>query len=95
MDEFSPPEVEGPHTAAYTFSNDLFDDSNGEIVYYAIIIGIYGYHEESKADTWDTWPTIANTNGTLVYQATPIMWNPFKESKPAIVLNVTQQSQKC
>lgn len=89
VNEFSPPQVDGPHTATYTFSSDLFDDSNGEILYYAIILGVYGYHEESTASTWrgtsDSWPLISSINETLVYQATPKMWNPFQESKCVIV----------
>lgn len=84
---FNPPETAGPHIALYTFSNDLFDDSNGEILYYSIILGIYGYHEESTASTWkgtvDTWPLISNKNVTsdiTSFQATPKMWNPFQNS---------------
>lgn len=85
--EFEPPKVEGAHTAAYTFSDDLFDDSNGEIIYYAIILGMYGSHEESTASTWegtsDSWPLVGNTGATAEtgpYQATPKMWNPFQGS---------------
>lgn len=88
VDEIYPPEIDGPYTASYTFSNDLFDDSHGEILYYAIILGLYGYHEESTASTWrgtlDSWPTISSTNSTsnetLPFQVTPKMWNPFQES---------------
>lgn len=89
-DEFQPPDVEGASTAAYTFSKDLFDDSNGDIIYYAIIMGVYGFHEESTASTWrgteDSWPQVSSanaTNETQPFQATPKMWNPFEESKYA------------
>lgn len=83
--DFTPPEVEGPHTATYTFSAELFDDSNGEILYYAIILGKYGQHETPTANTWrgteDSWPLVPGiTNDSYTFQATPKMWNPFQQS---------------
>lgn len=87
-EELQSPNVEGAYTATYTFHENLFDDTNGDIIYYAIILGVYGFHEESKASTWrgteDSWPLVSSTNATddtMPYQATPNFWNPFQESK--------------
>lgn len=88
---FESPTVNSSSTAVFEFSNDLFDDSNGEILYYAIILGSAQSNEESTFGFWngtaESWPTIGDNSrrrlmflrsGVEAYQATPILWNPFK-----------------
>lgn len=84
------PVVNGSSTAVFEISNDLFDRSSGEILYYAIIIGLVDNHENSTFGHWDgvTWPSVGSSSrfsflrsSGLPYQATPNFWNPFTEGK--------------
>lgn len=83
--------MDGASTASYTFTDHLFNDTNGEIIYYAIILGIYGHHETPVTGTWDgtedSWPSVQTDNPddtNSPYQATPKMWNPFQKTKNAV-----------
>lgn len=82
------PVVNGSSTAVFEFSNDLFDQRNGDIIYYAIILGTGTNSENSTFGHWDgvTWPLVGSNsrsgilrNSGGLYQATPNFWNPFAE----------------
>ncbi|RZB89880.1 receptor-type tyrosine-protein phosphatase mu-like, partial [Asbolus verrucosus] len=72
-----------------SLSKNAFSNTNGEILYYALILlsksdsvdKTYGFWNNSD----ETWPSVPNGsgNGLEPYQLTPIQWNPFKsESFP-------------
>ncbi|KAF5308898.1 hypothetical protein FQR65_LT00598 [Abscondita terminalis] len=75
-----------PSKAKFNFSKYLFDDSYGDILYYAIIIRQSAYEEKPMFGHWEgneeTWPVITeepiNNEIMQPYALTPKFWNPFK-----------------
>lgn len=71
-----------------TLTPDMFDDSGGEILYYAIIVGRDIHHnnrvESGTRKTVYDWPVVNNWAESsaydfiLAYQATPSYWDPFE-----------------
>lgn len=71
-----------------TLTPDMFDDSGGEILHYAIIVGRDIQHnnriESGTRKSLFEWPIMNNWAESssydfiLAYQATPKFWNPFE-----------------
>lgn len=77
-----------------TLTNTLFDDKNGRIRYYAILVAQFetsgppewGWLERDECKNgqpkWPavrTWANASRESQVLMYQATPPWWNPFSE----------------
>lgn len=83
MKHTTPPKGLSSSQAEYNISRDIFDEENGNILYYSIIIGEMHYEEKSTYGFWEgtenTWPTILtnSTESIQSYEATPLFWNPF------------------
>lgn len=64
--------------AYFSFKKADFDNTNGEIIAYALILFSEAQDMGTSYGFWDgtneTWPTV-NKQGT---QLTPNLWNPFK-----------------
>ncbi|KRT79393.1 hypothetical protein AMK59_8201, partial [Oryctes borbonicus] len=73
-----------PNTASIILSNEMFDRSFGDIMYYAIIINVDmdNYEELGGGfqflSTASIWPN-NSYYGHEEYQATPAFWNPFEK----------------
>ncbi|GFQ99834.1 phosphatidylinositol phosphatase PTPRQ [Trichonephila clavata] len=70
----------GPHNLILEWSQDVFSDSMGELVNYAIIIGVSeAVGNATSGKTADIFPSWSNysVGSSNFYQATPLEWNPF------------------
>lgn len=81
-----------------TLTLDMFDDSGGEILHYAIIVGRDILHnnriESGTRKSLFEWPLMNNWAESsaydfiLVYQATPSYWNPFEGKSGSLLLTI-------
>lgn len=82
--------TQDPTTQARVFlKSDLFSENNGKILYYALLVAETSLQEPPENGTWNKnnateWPNLPNwdsaasdANGTRMYQATPVKWQPF------------------
>ncbi|XP_018322341.1 receptor-type tyrosine-protein phosphatase eta-like isoform X2 [Agrilus planipennis] len=102
LDSLIEPEQIDSGTAKFVFSNRLFSDVNGDIIYYAIILAdadfnesTYGFWNYSQND----WPFVGLWNDEaetiLPYQATPDYWNPFRECSKVCNYTYILGDSKC
>ena len=72
--------------ADLTLYSNLFSDSSGRIVYYAILLAEDSFHVPPQSGwidsntSWplvDTWSTAYKHSPVSMYQSTPIRWDPF------------------
>ncbi|GFU23689.1 phosphatidylinositol phosphatase PTPRQ [Nephila pilipes] len=70
----------GPHNLILEWSQDVFSDSMGELVNYAVIIGTseaVGNATSGRiSEMFPTWSNYSEGSSNF-YQATPLDWNPF------------------
>lgn len=85
----NPRSVDGQNgtKAQVTLSKDMFDDSGGDVLYYAVIIGRdlspnniveSGTLNAGKWPEMGKWAEASAYDFVFLYQATPPHWNPFK-----------------
>ncbi|GFY75205.1 phosphatidylinositol phosphatase PTPRQ [Trichonephila inaurata madagascariensis] len=70
----------GPHNLVLEWSQDIFSDSMGELVNYAVIIGVSeAVGNATSGKTAEIFPSWSNysVGSSNFYQATPLEWNPF------------------
>ncbi|KAK9721424.1 TM proximal of protein tyrosine phosphatase, receptor type J [Popillia japonica] len=84
-----PPELTAT-TATLVLDNQFFDNSQGDVIYYAIIVNVGAHISEGlggKFDHWDesVWPDSGfwSPNGYGEYQTTPAFWAPFQDTRSA------------
>ncbi|XP_055949369.1 phosphatidylinositol phosphatase PTPRQ-like isoform X2 [Argiope bruennichi] len=74
----------GPHTLDLDWTRNVFSDTMGDIIHYAVIIGVseaVGNATTGRiAETFPSWSNYSE-GFTSFYQATPLEWNPFKEEQ--------------
>ncbi|KAI4463580.1 cytokine receptor [Holotrichia oblita] len=77
-------------TATLVLNNQLFENSQGDILYYAIIISVRVDISEGlggKFDFWNEseWPDSGfwSPHNTEEYQTTPAFWAPFQDTRSA------------
>ncbi|GJQ82876.1 hypothetical protein Trydic_g2614 [Trypoxylus dichotomus] len=74
-----------PNSASIILSNQMFDQTVGNIIYYAVIInegidnseGLGGGFQFLSSP--NSWPDTGYYGDSTEYQATPKFWNPFSE----------------
>ncbi|GBL94854.1 Phosphatidylinositol phosphatase PTPRQ [Araneus ventricosus] len=74
----------GPHTLGLEWNKNIFFDTMGDIIHYAVIVGVSeAVGNATNGRIAETFPSWSNYSGGLTsfYQATPLEWNPFDEEQ--------------
>ena len=79
-----PPVADGTTTATFVLSNQLFDDTNGDILYYVFVLSsVENNRSVGNVGFWDgtSWPDVferwEHEGDVVPYQVTNRWWNPF------------------
>ncbi|GIZ00814.1 tyrosine-protein phosphatase 10D [Caerostris extrusa] len=83
-----------PTTLNIDWSTNVFSDGMGDIIHYAIFIGVsdaVGNASKGK-DITEIFPSWSNysVGSTHFYQATPLDWNPFNKVTPGFHVTLAQ-----
>lgn len=85
--------------AKFNMSKFLFDDSYGDVMYYAVIVGQRLYEEKPMFGYWEgneeTWPVVTSSEsneGMQPHALTPKFWNPFQGTNASEYTYIIQDS---